>query len=941
MSAGGPAASVSAFAEEERVPAESAGGDGGDVGEEQPDEGDGAEGDEEEEVEEEAVQDLKDLVEGQGTAAEAVNSTGASRKEWLQWESTVVGEGKKKKKEKKLQNEEQVAAAKTFLGESLEIKAPDAMQMAPRKRKPSIKDQVRAEENRRKAKQNATAGAIQRAALAFVELDEVFHGVGEEAGVVDMWRVEGFELVDWYQHGIFYKRDSYIVLRTDVDNLGRLTWDIFILHGEQTTAEKKFIVALKVVELRRHLNGAAVVHRERAEEESDIFISCFHQVEVLQYPDGGSACALNHIDPEGNVHQPSILLQLKGKQFIRVLVVPCSSSSLNSGDVFVLYDYAHVFLWVGRECNHEEREAAMRLAMEIKGWQTHSGPLWGNNVATLETLHEGSETNDFWALLKEGEELAIIKAEMMMDDEGDEGDEDCELEQTEYQSDARASEDEDQEGGTAAVEATWVAREGETETDTALIQTSAVSTETVPVSTVVTLAPAPAAGPVVSYTQTNAAGEAVVPVVFYETVAVPVIQPAEAGGDDDEASREAQKCPKLTLFHLAELAQGVVEPEDLEDFAFCYAPNNAPLLSTHYFETEEEEKERRRRLFARDVVASERVIEEAIGNALARLRAENQRMVASRISSATVREDSKKVRVFKVTAKGLVPVPAEFSGIFSPSHNYVVLFSYNRGRSSKTARMVIYLWKSPQAPVLPLMRWEMQIRKSLEATIYETTRAVPLYVVAERGKEPQHFLNLFPLGLIILLPDPPKLTPPASLQKKGKGKKKKGKRKIIATRPAYTKQVQMFRVSGFFADADPKQKKRKKGWQPPPDEKKKPEEAARPLFCSAMEVEPRMRQLVSSCCFLINKGKALYVWCGRFCSEAERAAADHMAGRLLDISASKLTVSTKSKKKMKRQEQMFRQATRKAKQTIKGTVPHKAGVGSSQDRPRRKGFDAN
>lgn len=69
------------------------------------------------------------------------------------------------------------------------------------------------------------------------------------------------------------------------------------------------------------------------------------------------------------------------------------SSSLNSGDCFLLVTPANVFLWIGNGSNEVERTVGLEVASKLAA--TYNGQA-GRAVASVS---EGSEPSEFWASL--------------------------------------------------------------------------------------------------------------------------------------------------------------------------------------------------------------------------------------------------------------------------------------------------------------------------------------------------------------------------------------------------------------------------------------------------------------------------------------------------------------------------------------------------------------
>jgi len=218
---------------------------------------------------------------------------------------------------------------------------------------------------------------------------DFFKTVGLVEGL-QIWRIEKFQPVEVPKanYGQFYENDSYIVLKTSkIGN--QLTYAVHFWIGETSTQDEYGAAAYVTVEIDDHFGGKPVQYREAMGHESDAFRSYFpHGIQVLK---GGIASGFKHVDTKAEFKVR--LMQIKGKKHIQVTEVPCSTSSLNSGDVFVLSTYTTIFLWIGKECGAFERNKGGTFASALKE-QSH----FHQNIVTLED--GGKDDNpEFWAAL--------------------------------------------------------------------------------------------------------------------------------------------------------------------------------------------------------------------------------------------------------------------------------------------------------------------------------------------------------------------------------------------------------------------------------------------------------------------------------------------------------------------------------------------------------------
>uniref|UniRef100_A0A3B3SGG6 Supervillin n=1 Tax=Paramormyrops kingsleyae TaxID=1676925 RepID=A0A3B3SGG6_9TELE len=94
-----------------------------------------------------------------------------------------------------------------------------------------------------------------------------------------------------------------------------------------------------------------------------------------------------------------MLMQVKGRRHVQTRLVEPRSSSLNSGDCFLLVTPQNCFLWIGEFANVIEKAKAAELAMSI---QTKHD--LGCRAGQVQTMEENAETqtqvvNEFWNIL--------------------------------------------------------------------------------------------------------------------------------------------------------------------------------------------------------------------------------------------------------------------------------------------------------------------------------------------------------------------------------------------------------------------------------------------------------------------------------------------------------------------------------------------------------------
>eukprot|EP00456_Euglypha_rotunda_P090615 TRINITY_DN94_c0_g1_i1.p1 TRINITY_DN94_c0_g1~~TRINITY_DN94_c0_g1_i1.p1 ORF type:complete len:378 (-),score=78.27 TRINITY_DN94_c0_g1_i1:145-1278(-) len=241
--------------------------------------------------------------------------------------------------------------------------------------------------------------------LASAQSEKAWEGVGKTPGL-NIWRIEKFKVVpvDKKCYGHFHTGDSYILLNTytkkDSTGSDKLYWDIHFWLGATTTQDEAGTAAYKTVELDTFLGGAPVQHREIEGHESELFLSYFASKGGIRILEGGVETGFNHVKP---TEYKARLLHLKGKKFVRIIEVPLSHKSLNSGDVFILDEGLTIYSWIGKKAGIAEKQRVGQLAQAIDDERG------GKPVRhTINEGDKGDEAKAFWKAL--GGEGAIGEA---------------------------------------------------------------------------------------------------------------------------------------------------------------------------------------------------------------------------------------------------------------------------------------------------------------------------------------------------------------------------------------------------------------------------------------------------------------------------------------------------------------------------------------------------
>ncbi|KAJ8319925.1 hypothetical protein KUTeg_001512 [Tegillarca granosa] len=224
--------------------------------------------------------------------------------------------------------------------------------------------------------------------------DPAFRSIEKNKSCFHIWRIEKLQVcsVPKEQHGVFYKGDSYIILSvveegeirgTNVkikDVKGRMDAHIHFWLGSETSQDEAGVAAIKSVELDDHLGGFPVQHREVEGHESKLFLNYF-KPKGIRYAKGGVASGFKHVDVKFNPR----LLQVKGKQHVKLIEVDIEWASFNHGDVFIMDTGKIIFVWVGKDSSRTERLQAFKAARDFRDER--------GKTCRIEEIPDGDEDN--------------------------------------------------------------------------------------------------------------------------------------------------------------------------------------------------------------------------------------------------------------------------------------------------------------------------------------------------------------------------------------------------------------------------------------------------------------------------------------------------------------------------------------------------------------------
>ncbi|CAI9718398.1 advillin-like isoform X2 [Octopus vulgaris] len=174
---------------------------------------------------------------------------------------------------------------------------------------------------------------------------------------MNMWRVEGYNLLLWQKKGKFHKGDSYLIVKLRAD-CGHTSRYIHFWLGSETTQDEAGLAALKAVELDDYFGGQAVQFREVENYESKIFLSYFS---TITYESGGYLFDLYSIKQ----HYEEKLWHVKGKRNLKLNQLPMGWCNVNNNDVYILDIKECMFIWIGKRANVYEKIKAAQITQYL------------------------------------------------------------------------------------------------------------------------------------------------------------------------------------------------------------------------------------------------------------------------------------------------------------------------------------------------------------------------------------------------------------------------------------------------------------------------------------------------------------------------------------------------------------------------------------------------
>eukprot|EP01042_Synura_sphagnicola_P002196 gene2196-2624_t len=237
--------------------------------------------------------------------------------------------------------------------------------------------------------------------------------IDNATGNVKVWVIQGFgkEIVPNASFGHFFAGDCYLVLYTYKDKSNRQRSLLYYWIGDQATIDEQGTCALLAKNMNDEAKGGLVLIRVTQGKEPKHFCMLF-QGHLIIYSGGrnggfrsvsssqegerqmGASTATTRGSGRVTLPDPGSLFHVRGssKANTYALQVPAVSSSLNSGDAFIVVTKEKVFVWTGKYASTAELEVAQNIGHILVNYLEWTGRL-------LESIEEGNEPEEFWIAL--------------------------------------------------------------------------------------------------------------------------------------------------------------------------------------------------------------------------------------------------------------------------------------------------------------------------------------------------------------------------------------------------------------------------------------------------------------------------------------------------------------------------------------------------------------
>ncbi|XP_059619650.1 protein flightless-1 [Phlebotomus argentipes] len=238
-----------------------------------------------------------------------------------------------------------------------------------------------------------------------LDYSEFFEDEDGQIPGLTIWEIENFlpNKIEEIAHGKFYEGDCYIVLKTCLDDVGQLTWEIYFWIGNHAPLDKRACAAIHAVNLRNYLGARCRTVREEQADESEEFLGLFDT--DISYIEGGRT-STGFFTIEDVVYIPRMYRVHAAGASIHLEPVAIGFTSLDPRYVFVLDTGLRIFIWHGRKSKNTLKSKSRLLAEKVNKNER-------KNRAEIFVELQGEENSDFWKVL--GFEDGVRPAEKIVE----------------------------------------------------------------------------------------------------------------------------------------------------------------------------------------------------------------------------------------------------------------------------------------------------------------------------------------------------------------------------------------------------------------------------------------------------------------------------------------------------------------------------------------------
>ncbi|XP_053966666.1 protein flightless-1 [Anastrepha obliqua] len=203
-----------------------------------------------------------------------------------------------------------------------------------------------------------------------------------------IWEIENFlpNKIEEVAHGKFYEGDCYIVLKTFVDDLGLLAWQIYFWIGNEATLDKRACAAIHAVNLRNYLGARCRTIREEQNDESEEFLALF-DTEVT-YIEGGRT-ATGFYTVEDMLYTMRLYRVHAAGSSVHLEPVAVHFDSLDPRYTFMLDCGIKLYIWLGCASKNTLNSKTRLMAEKINKTER-------KNKCDIIVEMQGEESDDFW-----------------------------------------------------------------------------------------------------------------------------------------------------------------------------------------------------------------------------------------------------------------------------------------------------------------------------------------------------------------------------------------------------------------------------------------------------------------------------------------------------------------------------------------------------------------